>query len=84
MEGSGLAILAGLHTGEIEVIGGQPRGVAVHAAARVAAIAGAGEVLVSATTRDLLDGSGLVFEDRGPHELKGLSGPRSIFALVRS
>lgn len=83
MEGFGLQIRAGLHTGEVEVVGGQPRGVAVHAAARVAALAGAGEVLVSATTRDLLDGSGLTFEDRGAHELKGLTGARGIFALAR-
>ena len=70
-------------TSEVEVVGGQPRGVAVHAAARVAALATAGEVLVSATTRDLLDGSGLAFDDRGAHELKGLTGSRGIFALVR-
>jgi class 3 adenylate cyclase/quercetin dioxygenase-like cupin family protein len=79
----GLEIRAGLHTGEVEVVGGQARGVTVHAAARVAAIAGAGEILVSGTTHDLLDGSGLAFEDRGSHELKGLTGPRQIFALVR-
>ena len=83
MDGFGLQIRAGLHTGEVEVVGGQPRGVAVHAAARVAALAEAGEVLVSATTRDLLDGSGLTFEDRGAHELKGLTGARGIFALHR-
>ena len=46
-------------------------------------LATAGEVLVSATTRDLLDGSGLAFDDRGAHELKGLTGARGIFALVR-
>jgi len=54
----------------------------VHAAARVSALAGPGEVLVSAVTRDLLDGSGLTFEARGVHELKGLSGARPVFALV--
>ena len=52
----GIRVRAGLHTGEIELVGGQARGVAVHAAARVAALAGPGEVLVSGTTRDLLDG----------------------------
>lgn len=83
MQGFGLEIRAGLHTGEIELVGGQPRGVAVHAAARIAALAAANEVLISATTRDLLDGSGLAFEDRGVHELKGLTGPRSVYALVR-
>ncbi len=80
---TGLEIRAGLHTGEVETVGGQARGVAVHAAARVAALAGPSEILISATTRDLLDGSGLAFEDRGAHELKGLTGPRGIFALVR-
>ena len=51
---------------------GNVRGLAVHAAARIAALAGAGEVLVSETTHDLLDGSGATFDDRGTHELKGL------------
>ena len=55
----GLRVRVGLHTTEVEIVGGQPRGVGVHAAARVAALAGPGEVLVSGTTRDLLDGSGL-------------------------
>jgi class 3 adenylate cyclase len=79
----GIRVRVGVHTGEIELVGGQARGVAVHAAARVAALAGPGEVLLSGTTRDLLDGSGLVFEDRGRVELKGLSGERPIFALGR-
>ena len=62
-----IQIRAGLHTGEVAVAGGQARGLAVHAAARVAALAGPGEVLVSSTTRDLLDGSGLAFvEPRRP------------------
>ncbi len=77
----GVRVRVGLHTGEVEISGGQARGVAVHAAARVAALAGPGEVLVSGTTRDLLDGSGLDFDPRGEHELKGLSGSRPIFAL---
>ena len=63
------------------IAGGNARGVAVHAAARIAALAGPGEVLVSGTTRDLLDGSGLRFDDRGQHELKGLDGKRQVFAL---
>ena len=79
----GLGVRAGIHTGEVALVGGQARGIAVHTAARVAALAGAGEVLVSGTTHDLLDGSGLHFDDRGAHELKGLDGPRPIFALVR-
>jgi class 3 adenylate cyclase len=56
----------------------------VHAAARVSALARPGEVLVSQTTFDLLDGSGLRFEDRGQHTLKGLTGERTIFALVQT
>jgi class 3 adenylate cyclase len=79
----GLEIRAGLYTGEVEIVGGQARGLAVHAAARVAALAGPNEVLVGGTTRDLLDGSGLLFEDRGSVELKGLTGARPIFALQR-
>ncbi len=79
----GIRVRVGLHTSEIEIVGGQPRGVAVHAAARVAALAGPGDVLVSATTHDLLDGSGLSLEPRGKYELKGLSGARTIFALRR-
>jgi class 3 adenylate cyclase len=79
----GVRVRVGIHTGEVEIAGGQARGVAVHAAARVASLAGAGEVLVSATTRDLLDGSGVSLEPRGEHELKGLTGPRAIFALRR-
>ena len=78
-----LEIRAGLHTGEVAIVGGQARGLAVHAAARVAGLAGPGEVLVTGTTRDLLDGSSLRFEDRGEKELKGLDGVRRIFALVR-
>jgi class 3 adenylate cyclase len=79
----GVRVRVGVHTGEVEISGGQARGVAVHAAARVASLAGPGEVLVSGTTRDLLDGSGLSFDSRGEHELKGLSGARPIFALRR-
>jgi len=79
----GARVRVGLHTGEVEITGGRARGVAVHAAARVASLAGPGEVLVSGTTRDLLDGSGLSFEPRGEHELKGLTGARPIFALRR-
>jgi class 3 adenylate cyclase len=79
----GIRVRTGIHTGEVAVVGGQARGVAVHAAARVAALAGPGEVLVSGTTHDALDGSGISFEFRGTHELKGLTGPRTIFAVVR-
>jgi class 3 adenylate cyclase len=80
----GIRVRVGIHTGEIEFAGGgKARGLAVHAAARVASLAGPGEVLVSGTTHDLLDGSGLSFESRGDHELKGLRGARPIFALMR-
>ena len=79
----GLRVRVGIYTGEVQVADGQTRGVAVHAAARVASLAGPGEVLVSGTTRDLLEGSGLSFESRGEHELKGLTGARPIFALRR-
>jgi class 3 adenylate cyclase len=77
----GLPIRSGIHTGEVERVPGDLRGVAVHIAARVMALAGPSEVLVSATTRDLLTGSDLEFVDRGSHELKGLSGARQVFAL---
>jgi len=78
-----IRIRAGLHTGDVELAAGSLHGIAVHAAARVSALAGPSEVLVSAVTRDLLEGSGLTFEERGVHELKGLTGARPVFALVR-
>jgi class 3 adenylate cyclase len=68
----GLNIRAGCHTGEIELDGDHVRGLAVHISARVGALARAGEVLVSSTVKDLTVGSGLVFEDAGEHELKGV------------
>jgi class 3 adenylate cyclase len=75
----GLAIRAGIHTGEVERRGPEARGIAVHVAARVAAEAAPGEVLVTATTRDLVAGSGLSFSDRGERRLKGLDEPRRLF-----
>ena len=77
----GLEIRAGLHTGECEVMGPKLGGVAVHIGARVAALAGAGEVLVSSTVRDLVAGSGLRFTDRGAHALKGVPGEWHLFAV---
>lgn len=71
-----------LHTGEVETIAGDVRGLAVHTAARIMAAAGPGEILVSATVMDLLDGSGLNFEDAGLHELKGLHGARQLYRLA--
>jgi class 3 adenylate cyclase len=68
----GLEIRAGCHTGEVELGNGAVHGIAVHIGARVAALAGPGEVLVSATVKDLVAGSGLVFEDAGEHALKGV------------
>jgi class 3 adenylate cyclase/pimeloyl-ACP methyl ester carboxylesterase len=68
----GLGMRAGCHTGEIELAGDRIRGLAVHIGARVGALARAGEVLVSSTVKDLTAGSGLVFEDAGEHELKGV------------
>lgn len=78
----GIEIRAGLHTGEVTLAGGTARGVAVHVAARVAALAGPREVLVTSTTQESADGSGLEFVDRGRHELKGLKGRRAVFALL--
>jgi len=77
----GLEIRAGLHTGEIESRGDDVSGVAVHIAARVSALAGPAEVLVSRTITDLVVGSGIEFEDRGEHELKGIRGPWRLFAV---
>ena len=77
----GIRVRVGIHTSEVQIVGGDLRGIGVHAAARVAALAGPGEVFVSNTTCELLDGSGLALESRGQHELKGLTGARPIFAL---
>jgi class 3 adenylate cyclase len=81
VESLGLAIRAGVHTGEIQMVAGDVRGIAVHTAARIMGDAGPGEILVSATVMDLLDGSGLAFEDAGIHELKGLHGARQLYRL---
>ena len=77
----GVEIRAAVHTGEVEVVGDDIRGLAVHLASRLLAVAGPGEILASATTRDLVDGSGFAFEGRGRHELKGIVGSREVFAL---
>ncbi|MFL5780016.1 MAG: alpha/beta fold hydrolase [Thermoleophilaceae bacterium] len=78
----GLQIRAGLHTGEIERIGEDIGGVAVHIAARVCANAGSSEILVSRTIGDLVVGSGLAFEDRGSHVLKGVPGEWQLLAVA--
>jgi len=72
MRDIGLEVRVGLHTGEIELEGDDVRGIAVHIGARVASLAGPGEVLVSSTVKDLVAGSGLTFADAGEHELKGV------------
>jgi class 3 adenylate cyclase len=77
----GLVIRAGVHTGELEQVEGSTRGIALHVAARIAGHAAPGEVLVSATTRELAAGAGFGFVDRGEHTLKGVSDPRRLFAV---
>ncbi|HEX2221060.1 MAG TPA: adenylate/guanylate cyclase domain-containing protein [Candidatus Limnocylindria bacterium] len=79
--GLGLTARAAVHTGEVQLAPDNVRGIAVHAAARILSIARPGEVLVSATVRDLLAGSELAFDDRGEHELRGI-GKRALAALV--
>ena len=80
----GIEIRAGLHTGEVELAGAAVRGIAVHIGARVAAQAGAGEVLVSSTVKDLVAGSGIRFADRGQHALKGVPGEWRLFGAQAS
>ena len=78
----GIEVRAGLHTGECEVRGDDIGGIAVHIGARVSALAGPNDVLVSSTLRDLVIGSGLEFEDRGAHQLKGVPGEWRLFAVA--
>jgi pimeloyl-ACP methyl ester carboxylesterase len=78
----GLDVRAGLHSGEVELADGKIAGIAVNIGARVAAQAGAGEVLVSGTVKDLVAGSGLEFENRGSAELKGIPGEWRLFSVV--
>jgi class 3 adenylate cyclase len=81
--GLGLEVRAGAHTGECEVFGdGDIAGMAVNIAARIEAAAGAGEVAVSGTVKDLVVGSGLEFTDRGTHSLKGVPGEWRLFAVT--
>ncbi len=82
VSGLGIAVRVGIHTGECEVVEDQIEGIAVHIGARIAGQANAGEVLVSSTVRDLVAGSGIRFEDRGRHSLKGVSGEWLLFAVV--
>jgi len=80
----GIQVRAGLHTGECEVRGDDIGGIGVHIGARVSALAGANDVLVSSTLRDLVIGSGLEFEERGAYELKGVPGEWRLFAVTSS
>jgi class 3 adenylate cyclase len=75
----GLSIRAGLHSGEIELMGEDIGGIAVHIAHRISSVAQPGAVLVSSTVKDLVDGSGIEFDDLGTHQLKGVPGSRQLF-----
>jgi len=77
-----LPIRVGIHTGEVEVTDDDVRGIAVHTAARILALAGPGTALFSASAAELVDGPGLSFDDAGSHELKGLAGVRRVSRLV--
>ena len=78
----GIEVRAGLHTGEVELVDDDVRGIAVHLAARVSGLAGPGEVLVSRTVKDLVAGSGIRFLERGSHALKGMQEPMQVFAAA--
>lgn len=78
----GIRVRAGIHTGECDVMDNKLSGVAVHTGARVASLAGPGEVLVSSTVRDLVAGSGLRFGDRGVHQLKGIPGGWQLYSVI--
>jgi class 3 adenylate cyclase len=78
---TGIAVRAGVHTGEIEIRGADIHGIAVHIAARVMALAGPGQVFASSTVKDLVLGSGIKFVDGGEHELKGVSGSWRLYVL---
>jgi class 3 adenylate cyclase len=82
VEGLGIDVRAGLHSGECELMDGKAGGIAVHTGARISSLAGPGEVLVSSTVKDLVAGSGIEFVDRGEHELKGLPEAWHLFEVV--
>jgi len=77
----GLELRSGLHTGECELVGGRLRGICVHIGARIAALAEPGEVLVTATVIDVVQGVEVAFEDRGLHRLRGVPGERRLFGV---
>jgi len=78
----GLQVRAGIHTGEVEVIDGKPGGIAVSIGARIASNAAPSEVLVSQTVKDIVVGSGLSFDGRGTHTLKGVPGKWELYAAI--
>lgn len=78
----GLEIRAGLHTGEIEIRGGDVAGMTVHQAARVQGVAGSSEVIISASVRNLIAGAGITLEERGPHALKGIAEPCELYRVL--
>lgn len=78
----GLEVRVGLHSGEIEIVGPDVAGIAVHIASRVGRLAGPGEVLVSETVKGIVAGSGITFEERGEHELKGVPDRWRLFAVI--
>jgi class 3 adenylate cyclase len=82
MAGLGIQIRVGLHAGEVELRGDDVGGIAVHIAARVGALAGPDEILVSSTVKDLVAGSGLMFSERGAHELKGVPGEWHLYSVA--
>jgi DNA-binding LytR/AlgR family response regulator len=84
VRGLGMTVRAAVHTGECEMHDGDVRGIAVHIGARIVGFAASGEVLASATVRDLVSGSGIVFEDRGEQALKGIPAPIRILAVAAS
>lgn len=77
----GLQVRVGIHTGEVEFLEDDLVGINVHVGARVAAAAAPGQVWTTGTVRDLVAGSGLRFESRGKHDLKGVAEPRELFAV---
>ena len=81
LDSVGLAVRSGLHTGEVELLGSDVGGIAVHIAARICALADGGQILASSTVRDLVAGSGINFDDRGTHVLKGVPGEWRLFAV---
>ena len=82
MQDLGFEIRAGLHTGEVEMVDGDVRGIAVHIAARITALAAPGEGLVSGVIPPLVLGSRIAFDNRGSHELKGVRDPWPVLAVV--